>query len=540
MSVHRVCQRHIATRQRLQHRLTLQLLGTAASAPHSFGPAHLPHLTRAITSIASCPVQPARIATPSSSSSSSRISRLRFRGFADEAKSQQKKKAKDDAAVPKLPTSAAPKVREVTKPPHPSSRPRPLKLAPPSLPASSSPLLTALDPQPDYDPADPVFSRQDPHSIHTPERLLAVQEKYRWINWSRYADFIHRSDVHFFDQEVKSVSENYDVRTDPESAKRLQASEEFEQAQEEETKRLLRLLPYTVFVTRGGSTRVTRYGKIRSIWVMLIAGDQAGTASFGIGKGEDAAEATVKAERDLRRNITFCPLVESRTFLTPTIGRFGVCRVAMQPLPRGAGMTAGVIPRLVFEAFGIEDVVAKVYGRHLPKHQVFAVWDGLSRQKSQREISIAQGVRIHRLLDKEADTERPPPRWLLKQRADEVGRKLWEMTVSAEDAPASNADFNVDPNRPHPETDPVTLLSEEQREQLIGMPKPDGSDIDYDDVADVNDGKEMDKDMLYWGIWDKPESYVPVLPGARPFIPKPQPAEPVQLGKGKRPWNRKP
>ena len=450
-----------------------------------------------------------------------------------------------DSAKPKV--APAPAVRAVSKPVHPSSRPSPpsLKVTPP--PISASPLLTALTPTPTYDPNDPIFSLPDPYNPHTPSALSAIAEKYRWINWSRFADHLHRSDVHFFDGEVKYVDQNYDVKPDVEELKKVAALDEMEFAKEEERERLFQLLPFGAYVDRGSHTRVTRFGKVRSTWVMVIAGDQCGTASFGIGKGADSREAHDRAERDLKNNITFLPLIESRTILYPVIGQFGVCKVLMQPLPRGAGMIAGIIPRMVFEAFGIHDISAKVIGRALPKHQVFAIWDGLSHQRSMRELSISRGVKLHRMFERGVEQPRSPPRWVMDERADEIGRKLKEVTVAMEDENAMEAEQELEEAQAAEaeaetvEGQRISSMSLEEKQSLLdrGVKGKDGRPLDADDVMDGDPAAEYDEGENHWGIWSIPNNYVPTMPPEMPFIPPPRPAEPTQLGKGRRVWKRK-
>ena len=471
------------------------------------------------------------------SSPTSPISR---RSFAKAAgKGKEKEVAKPTTTT--TPVAAAP---ATTKPPHPSYRPLPPSLKVKPTPASASPLLTSLSlPSSSSSSStllsDPIFSLPDPDVLHNPQSLAAVADKYRWINWGRFADHLHRTDVHFFDQEVKWVDQNFDVKGDDAELRKVAALDEMEWKTEEENERLFQLLPFGAFIDQGSHTRVTRFGKVRSSWVLIIAGDQCGTASFGIGKGADAAEAVDRAERDLKNNITFLPLIESRTILYECIGKFGVCRVHMQPLPRGAGMTAGLVPRLVFDAFGIQDISAKVFGRSLPKHQVYAIWEGLSHQKSLRELSVARGVKLHRMFERGVEQPRSPPRWMMDDRAMEIGRKLKEVAVALEDDNEDDVETDVikqDNTEEALEAERISFMTDEEKQAMLdrGEKTKDGRVMDTDDVMDGDEAEEMEEDEKHWGPWAIPGSYTPVLPPTRPHIPPPLPAEPTRLGRGRR------
>ena len=449
-------------------------------------------------------------------------------------------KGKEEPAKPTKALAPAPTVRATTKPPHPSSRPRPRSLRVQPLAVSSSPLLTSLDPSPPLtNPSDPIFTLPDPEQLHTPSTLAAIADKYRWINWSRFADHLHRTDVHFFDQEVKWVDQNYNVKPNAAELAKVEALDEAQWAAEEEKERLFQLLPFGAYIDQGSHTRVTRFGKVRSSWVLIIAGDQCGTASFGIGKGADASEAVERAERDLKNNLTYLPLIESRTILYETVGKFGVCRVLMQPLPRGAGMTAGLVPRLVFDAFGIRDISAKVFGRALPKHQVFAIWEGLSHQRSMRELSIARGVKLHRMFERGVDQPRAPPRSVMDERALEIARKLKEVAVALEDDTEQTVEelmIAAQGTEEAKEARRLALMTQEEKQQLMasGETNMEGRPYDVDDVTDGDEAQEYEEDEKYWGPWALPGNYVPIMPPTKPYIPPAQPAEPTQLGRGRR------
>lgn len=378
-----------------------------------------------------------------------------------------------------------------------------------------------------FDHNDPIFKRVDPNNIHTRDRLNSMAEHYKWINWTRFGDHLHRSDVHFFDEEVKMVDDNLDVEADHDGLEEQAESDQHEIQIQEHARKLKRMLPFSAYIDSGSTTRVTKFGKQRSSWMFIIAGDKCGTATYGFGKGIEITDALRRAEADMINNITFLPLVESRTILYESIGKFGVCKVAMRPLPRGAGMTAGIVPRMVFECFGIEDINAKVIGRALPKHQVLACWQALTQQRGLRELSIARGSRSYKMFERGTQKPRAPPRAVLTERALEISRKLKEASELMIRMP--------------PETMAEDMLKEDERTdrvfaQLRSQPSVDITDpnspYDLDDVADGNEIDEDSADLYHWGAeMERPPNYVSVLPPTAPRIPQAQPSFSRSAGK---------
>lgn len=261
-------------------------------------------------------------------------------------------------------------------------------------------------------------------------QLAALEERYSWVDWNAMAHHLHMSDVHFFDQEVPYVDQDFTIRPDFRLLHRLEGANRLKRLQEHEDKKILRLLDFGFWITSGRNTRVATEGKISSVWTMVVGGDQNGTASFGFGKASDMGLAEKRAMDDLRRNMVFVPLFESRTISHEITGQHGVCKVRMWPRPREAGMTAGMIPRMIFECFGLQDITAKVDGRALPHHQAMAIFNGLREVKSLREEAIRRGVTAHRMFERGLMQPRHPGREELLRRGKEVSGLLREIRAT--------------------------------------------------------------------------------------------------------------
>jgi len=277
--------------------------------------------------------------------------------------------------------------------------------------------------------AEPQGKRRVIYDVdpYPPEKLAELEDRYKWVDFNAMAHHLHMTDVHFFDQEVPYLDQDFTIKPDFRLLHRLDSANRLKKLQQLEDAKILRLLNFGFWVTGGSTTRVATEGKIRSVWTMVCGGDQNGTASYGIGKGKDMDIAKRRAMQDLRRNLLFVPMFESRTISHEIIGRYGVCEVRMWPRPRGRGMTAGYIPRMLFECFGLKDITAKVNGRALRHHQVLAIFDGLRQVKSLREEAIRRGVTAHRMTERGIHQPRHPGREELMRRGAEVDSMLREV-----------------------------------------------------------------------------------------------------------------
>ena len=71
------------------------------------------------------------------------------------------------------------------------------------------------------------------------------------------------------------------------------------------------------------------------------------------------------------------PLREGRTLHHDAKGHFGAGKVVVRAAPPGTGVIAGGPMRAVFEALGVQDVVAKSVGTSNPYNLVKAAFDAL-------------------------------------------------------------------------------------------------------------------------------------------------------------------
>ena len=139
--------------------------------------------------------------------------------------------------------------------------------------------------------------------------------------------------------------------------------------------------------------KVVKGGRRFGFSALVVAGDGQGRAGVGAGRAREVPEAIRKATERARRTMRRVPLKDGRTLHHDVQGRFGAGRVVLRGAPQGTGVIAGGPMRAVFEALGIQDVVAKSLGSSNPHNMVKATFEALSRTASPRMVAQRRGKR---------------------------------------------------------------------------------------------------------------------------------------------------
>ena len=133
--------------------------------------------------------------------------------------------------------------------------------------------------------------------------------------------------------------------------------------------------------------KVVKGGKRFGFAALVVIGDQKGRAGFGHGKAREVPEAIRKATESAKRNLTRVSLREGRTLHHDVDGRHGAGKVHLRAAPPGTGIIAGGPMRAVFDALGMQDVVAKSIGSSNPYNMVRATFDALKHVDSPRSVA---------------------------------------------------------------------------------------------------------------------------------------------------------
>ncbi|MBV6632950.1 MAG: 30S ribosomal protein S5 [Alphaproteobacteria bacterium] len=153
--------------------------------------------------------------------------------------------------------------------------------------------------------------------------------------------------------------------------------------------------------------KVVKGGRRFGFAALVIVGDGKGRAGAGAGKAREVPEAIRKATDQAKRNMVRVPLREGRTLHHDGKGHFGAGRVIVRSAPPGTGIIAGGPMRAIFEALGVQDVVAKSTGTSNPHNMVKATFDALSKIASPRQVAARRGKKVSDILGAMKEDQQP-------------------------------------------------------------------------------------------------------------------------------------
>jgi small subunit ribosomal protein S5 len=153
--------------------------------------------------------------------------------------------------------------------------------------------------------------------------------------------------------------------------------------------------------------KVVKGGRRFGFSALVVVGDGKGRVGFGSGKAREVPEAVRKATEQAKRTMIRIPLRQGRTLHHDVLGHFGAGRVLLRAAPPGTGIIAGGPMRSVFEALGINDVVAKSLGSANPHNMVKATFDALKNVTSPRSVAGKRGKKVSDLIGRRDVLEGP-------------------------------------------------------------------------------------------------------------------------------------
>ena len=137
-------------------------------------------------------------------------------------------------------------------------------------------------------------------------------------------------------------------------------------------------------------TKVVKGGKNLSFSALVVVGDQAGHAGFGMGKAREVPMAIRKAIEQAKKNMIRVNLKKG-TVPHLVVGRYGSGTVLLKPAPDGTGIIAGGPVRAVMEVTGIHNVLTKSIGTSNPHNVVKATFDALIHLKDAAKVAETRG-----------------------------------------------------------------------------------------------------------------------------------------------------
>ena len=146
--------------------------------------------------------------------------------------------------------------------------------------------------------------------------------------------------------------------------------------------------------------KVVKGGRRFGFAALVVVGDGRGRVGHGHGKAREVPEAIRKATDQAKKQMIRVPLREGRTLHHDIKGHFGAGRVLMRAAEAGTGIIAGGPMRAVFEALGVQDVVAKSVGTSNPHNMIRATFEALERSVSPRMVAQRRGKKVSDILGK--------------------------------------------------------------------------------------------------------------------------------------------
>ncbi|MEM7679449.1 MAG: 30S ribosomal protein S5 [Pseudomonadota bacterium] len=140
--------------------------------------------------------------------------------------------------------------------------------------------------------------------------------------------------------------------------------------------------------------KVVKGGRRFGFAALMVVGDGKGRIGHGHAKAKEVPEAIKKATMQAKRNMIRVPLREGRTLHHDVKGRHGAGKVFLRSAPAGTGIIAGGPMRAVFEALGIQDVVAKAIGSNNPYSMVNATFAALENMQNPRQVASRRNKKV--------------------------------------------------------------------------------------------------------------------------------------------------
>src|SRR6202030_2294358 len=144
--------------------------------------------------------------------------------------------------------------------------------------------------------------------------------------------------------------------------------------------------------------KVVKGGRRFGFAALVVVGDGKGRVGHGTGKAREVPEAIRKATESARKSLVRVPLREGRTLHHDMQGHFGAGQVVIRAAKPGTGIIAGGPMRAIFEALGVQDIVAKSIGSSNPHNMIKATFAALTEVTSPRAVAARRGKKVAEIL----------------------------------------------------------------------------------------------------------------------------------------------
>lgn len=127
-------------------------------------------------------------------------------------------------------------------------------------------------------------------------------------------------------------------------------------------------------------TRVMAGGKRMRFRACVVIGNRKGKIGYALAKGADVTMAINKAVNKAKKNMITVPIL-NETIPHQVIVKDGASKILFKPAPKGTGIIAGGVVRMIMDLAGVSDVVAKILGTNNKVNNVNATFKALASLK---------------------------------------------------------------------------------------------------------------------------------------------------------------
>src|SRR5574337_338621 len=146
-------------------------------------------------------------------------------------------------------------------------------------------------------------------------------------------------------------------------------------------------------------TKVVKGGKNLSFSALVVVGDAAGHAGFGMGKAREVPMAIKKGIEQAKKNLITLNLKGS-TIPHQVVGYYGSAQVLLKPASEGTGVIAGGPVRKVMQVAGIHNVLTKSLGTSNPHNVIKATFAALLSLKDAAQVAETRSKAVEEITGK--------------------------------------------------------------------------------------------------------------------------------------------
>jgi small subunit ribosomal protein S5 len=147
-------------------------------------------------------------------------------------------------------------------------------------------------------------------------------------------------------------------------------------------------------IVRTNKVQKTHKGGRTMSWSSLIVvGDGNGYVGAGLGKARAIPDAIRKGTEDAKKHLIKVPIVDG-TIPHEVLAEHGASQVLLRPAAPGTGVVAGGAVRILLEAAGVHDVLAKSIGSNNPINNAWATINALKQLRTIEEYAALRGKTV--------------------------------------------------------------------------------------------------------------------------------------------------